>query len=110
MLKRTAAMAGVVGLLGLCSCQTSLTIYNDSSYAIQEIYLSPSDSSSWGRDLLGRTILYPGDSVIIDLVKCGDYDVRLIDETGAECIRHDQSLCFEERWTITDRWLDDCIF
>jgi hypothetical protein len=89
---------------------SSLTIVNESSYAIVEINLTPTDSSTWGPNLL-RSDLYPGEEITIDFIDCDYYDVRLVDDTYAECIIGDVDFCFDDDvWVITDYFLDSCIF
>ena len=88
---------------------SSLTIRNNSSYAIFEINLSPVDSASWGADLLGSEILEPGDVFEIGGIDCDDYDIRLIDEDGDECILPAVELCFDDEvWNLTDTDLALC--
>lgn len=90
---------------------SSLTIMNDSDYAIVEINLTPTDSSTWGRNLLGSEWLYPGEEITIDFIDCDYYDVRLVDDTYAECIIEDVDFCFDsDVWVITNYFLDSCIF
>jgi hypothetical protein len=90
---------------------SSLTIHNSSQYAIVEINLTPTDAVTWGPNLLGSDWLYPGDDITIDFIDCDYYDVRLVDDTYAECIINDVDFCFsDDVWVITDSFLDDCIF
>ena len=90
---------------------SSLTIVNDSDYAIVEINLTPTDSVTWGRNLLGSDWLYPDEEITIDFIDCDYYDVRLVDDTYAECIIEDVDFCFDDDvWVITNTFLDNCIF
>jgi hypothetical protein len=87
----------------------SLTISNQSHYAIVEINISPVDSTTWGPDLLHGEWLYPGERVTIDYIDCDYYDVRIIDDTDWECIIYDVDFCFgDDLWVITDTFLDEC--
>jgi hypothetical protein len=104
----------MVAMTGGCivsSSDSSLTIANESSYAIVEINLTPTDSVTWGPNLLGSEWLYPGQEITIDFIDCDYYDVRLVDDTYAECVIENVDFCFDnDMWVITDTFLDDCIF
>ena len=68
-----------VEIIGDCG---EIMIINDTyETSIWYIYISPSSSSSWGEDLLGNDILYPG-YYISWLVTIGLWDIKLIDENG----------------------------
>ena len=41
------------------------TLYNESSYSVFYFYVSPARSTSWGSDVLGRSVLKSGDSTKI---------------------------------------------
>lgn len=113
------ALAGLVlgALLLASSCiivaddDSTVTVSNESSYTIIEINLTPSYSDTWGPDLLGPDVLYPGESLTIDYVDCGAYDMRIVDHTGVECTFWDYDLCWDnDLWVITNSMLDDCAF
>ena len=90
---------------------SSITIWNDSDYVIEYLYVSPSDSSHWGPDLLGGDVLYPNDEVTIHNLDCDYYDVMVVDEYDVECILDDEYLCFDdELWIITNITLDRCAY
>lgn len=41
-------------------------------------YVTPSESTSWGEDLLGNGILQPGDDLVLDVYECNRYyDIRI---------------------------------
>lgn len=89
---------------------STLTIRNSSSFAFIEINLSPVDSSTFGPDLLGADILEPGDELEISGIECDDYDIRVVDEDGDECILAAVELCFDDAiWEITDSELLSCV-
>jgi hypothetical protein len=114
---------GTMGLLGIgllallakgcivADGDSSVTVYNDSDYVIVEINITPSYSDTWGPDYLGPDVLYPGDSLTIDDIDCGSYDMRIVDDTGVECVFYDYDLCWDDDiWTITNAMLDECAF
>jgi hypothetical protein len=93
------------------SCDSSLTLINQSSYEIIDVRLSPVGALSWGRNLLGGGTLLPGESLTVDFIDCDTYDVRITDDTGAECILNSLSLCFDAAdWVIDDAYLATCGF
>lgn len=104
-------LAGIMSGGCVISGDSSLTIQNSSDYAIVEINLTPTDSATWGPNLLRSDWLYPGEEIRIDFIECDYYDVRLVDDTYAECIIEDVDFCFDnDVWVITNYFLDDCIF
>jgi hypothetical protein len=65
-----------------------LDIINASLKGIQHLYIAPSGDKDWGRDLLaGPTAgtIAPGDHRVFADLKPATYDLRLIDDEGAEC-------------------------
>ena len=79
---------------------SSLLVSNRSDFEIHEMYVTRVDSPTWGPNLLGNTILVPGDSMYVG-IDCGTYDAMLIDETGAVCEVHQIDLCFDDAdWII----------
>ncbi len=89
---------------------SSLTIINDSDYAIIGIYLTPTDSSTWGPNLL-RSDLYPGEEITIDFIDCDYYDIKLVDEDYVECVVEDIDFCFDnDVWYIDNYFLNTCAF
>jgi hypothetical protein len=87
----------------------SLQIENASSWHIYKLFLSPSYSDIWGRDLLGRRVLTSGYVFSTD-VRSGLYDLKLVDEDGDTCIVHRIAVNGETSWRITNAWLLSCEF
>jgi len=84
----------------------TLTVYNDSNYAIEELYLTHSTSFGWGANLLSNDLLFPGERLVLD-VDCGTYDVLLVDEDGVDCQVNDIDLCLNDAtWHITNNTCD----
>jgi hypothetical protein len=82
---------------------SSLFVSNDSDFEIHEMYVTEVSSPTWGGNLLGGSILFPGESMELGL-DCNTYDAMLIDETGAVCEIQNVDLCFDEAdWIITNR-------
>ena len=58
------------------SCAAGTLIIRNDAYAYGSIwyaYAVPSSWSSWGGDLLGESLLQPGDELIVDVFECGRY-------------------------------------
>jgi len=110
---RTTILAALC-VTALAACgggDSSLTINNDSSYTLFEINLAAIDDPNWGPDLLGGNVLDPGDSLVITDIDCDTYDVRVVDDTGAECILESLDLCFDDAvWHLDDIDLALCTF
>jgi len=101
----------IVGIASVVVAQdhdSSITIVNRSEFAIHHLQMTPSDSSRWGRDMLGGDVLLPDEEVTI-LVACGTYDIRLVDDEGEQCVVPDIDLCDEDaEWVITTGALNRC--
>jgi hypothetical protein len=114
-MKRLAVLAGLV--LAACgttdegSLDSTLTIDNNSSYTLIEIYLSPTSNVSWGSDLLGSNVLEPGDAYEVSGIECATYDIRIVDEDHDECVLDSVDLCLDNAvWSIDDGDLALCAF
>lgn len=86
------------------------TIKNDSAWEIHHLHISDSDSQAWGPDQLGDEIIATGGGQFsITGIPCGEYDVKVVDEDGDECILEKVALCAaEDAWTVTDEDLLGC--
>lgn len=109
------SLLALVAPLTLAGCvigdgDSSLTLYNESSYALDEVYLAEEFDSDWGPNLL-RSPLFPGDELVIVDIECGTYDALVVDETGVECELRNLDLCLDDDgWVIDDSTLDACAF
>lgn len=87
---------------------SELTVQNESSVVIEEIYVAQIDASTWGPDLLGGAILLPGEGLTVELT-CDVYDVLVVDELGTECMLEGLDVCFEDAtWFVTNGQLAGC--
>lgn len=79
------------------------TLINNTGQVITEVYVSPSNQTDWGEDVLGRDVLMPTETVDITFQRFtpGDclYDIKVITETGAEGELSQVNLC--ETTTVT---------
>jgi len=109
-----SALAVLLGLAGSAAVQASaydsaVTIQNKSLWAIHQLYLSATDVEEWGPDQLGEHVINTGDSFKLNGIPCDDYDVKLVDEDGDECVVGGVTLCADDdAWVITDEDLLAC--
>ena len=81
-------LTGIFLLLGIFAISAedlpSITIVNNTGYAMYLIFISPSDDDYWGDELLGDEILENGQSFNYELPyplsQVNTYDMFLIDE------------------------------
>ncbi len=85
----------------------TFTVYNNSRFRIDHLYVSPSSSSRWGYDQLGEYDLPTNYHVDVP-VDPGWYDVKLVDQDGDDCVIKDVDFRDGESWTITNGVLLAC--
>ena len=88
----------------------SIRLENDSSYGINQVFISPVGMTVWGRDKLGDSILEPADYVYLPSLRLGNYDLMLVDEDGDSCIVSGVEVTANTNWRITNAWLLGCEF
>ena len=87
----------------------TVVVTNQSSFDIDELYLSPSASPSWEDDKLGDLTLTRGNTFALTGLACDVYDARVIDEDGDTCEIKAVRLCGEtQTWVIDDDALIGC--
>ena len=78
-------------------------LINSTGTILSEVYVSPSNVTDWGDDVLGRDVLMPDETVTITFSKFtpGDcfYDIKVITDEGAEGQLNQVNLC--EANTVT---------
>src|SRR5438105_5214885 len=89
--------------------KATIKVINQSKWEIHHLYLSPSSSKHWGPDQLGEEVLAKGESFTLKDIDCDDYDIKVVDEDGDECVIENSTLCGDDSyWKITDKALLDC--
>ena len=92
----TALAAGCV----IETSDATLTVFNESDFAVVELYLTEIDNPDYGPNLLGGDVLLPGEILTLG-VDCDFYDALLIDEDGVQCELFDLDLCLNDaEWVI----------
>jgi len=77
--------------------QYNMTIVNNTGYTVWYVYLSPSDSSSWGDDWLGSSVLRHGEIISVGLPSGGRWDIKLVDEDNDAYTKYEVSA---DSWII----------
>lgn len=89
--------------------KATITIANNSDYDIHHLFLAPVHSNSWGPDQLGDHVIESGKSFTLQNIPCDDYDIKLVDDEGDECVVEDVELCKSDNiWKVTNRELEKC--
>jgi len=89
--------------------KASVQVINQSKWEIHHLYLSPTSENEWGPDQLEDEILAKGDRITLTNISCDEYDIKVVDEDGDECVIEAVSLCRDHSfWKITDKALLEC--
>ena len=87
----------------------SITIDNDSDYAVHHVFLTPAHAISWGPDQLGTDVLFPHETAALAGLECEEYDLKLVDNDGDTCVVEDIDLCLQDaHWHLTNAQLAAC--
>jgi hypothetical protein len=86
-----------------------VVIKNKTDWEIHHLFLSPVEVEKWGPDQLGDEIIAPGKTFELHSIPCDEYDVKLIDEDGDECVVTEVTICSgQEGWIIDNDDLLAC--
>jgi hypothetical protein len=89
--------------------KATVKVINQSKWEIHHIFLSPASEEEWGPDQLEDEVLTKGQSLTLTGIPCNDYDIKVVDEDGDECVIEEVSLCGDNSfWKITDKALLEC--
>ena len=84
-------------------------INNESDWDIHHLYLSLSDKEEWGPDQLGKRIVHSGESFTLKNIPCGEYDIKVVDDDGDECVIEQVVMCKDHtHWDVTNKALARC--
>ena len=89
----TLIVAGCTSSTTTTGPDSTITVINDESFAITDIYID-AVGAPLGPNQLDSALL-PGDSITFGL-PCDTYDVEMIDEAGGDCIVNDTDLCLND--------------
>ncbi len=89
--------------------KATIKVINQSKWEIHHLYLSSTSDKQWGPDQLGDETIGNGESFTLTHIDCDDYDIRIVDEDGDECVVEEVNLCGDDTvWKITDKILLKC--
>ena len=89
--------------------KATVKVINQSKWEIHHLSLSPASEEEWGPDQLEDEILTKGDQITLTSIPCDEYDIKVVDEDGDECVIEAVSLCRDKSyWKITDKDLLEC--
>lgn len=94
-----------VGTMDAAALDRRVRINNYTSYGIIEFYASNKGSRSWEEDILGRSILPAGQSVVINIDDGSGYckyDFLAVFEDGEELVKYDNNVCELSQFNYTD--------
>ena len=98
------AILTALALICTFAAASSVRIENQTGgWDIQDVYVSPFGSDSWGENLLGDDVIVPGDTAEFR-VEPGMYDLMLVDEDGDMYEKFGVCILFRMVWRVT---LDD---
>jgi len=106
------ALIAVASLPLLSSARTnstSVTIVNNSSREIRNVYWSHVDADDWSNDLLGEQTIAPGQSATVSGIACDGQQVKIIGEDQDGCFVSTVISCGTSgSWSITNDTAKDC--
>ena len=94
-----------VGTIDAAALDRRVRINNYTSYDIVEFYASNKGSRSWEEDILGRSILPAGHSVVINIDDGSGYckyDFLAVFEDGEELVKYGNNVCELSQFNYTD--------
>ena len=114
-MRQSVVVAGIVFAAVLGSAvsagklDSAVTIVNESAWDIHHLFLSSVDEEEWGPDQLGDHVIGNGGKFTLTSIPCDEYDVKLVDEDGDECVIGAVDVCGDsDDWVITDDDLLEC--
>ncbi|MBX9699257.1 MAG: Tat pathway signal protein [Acetobacteraceae bacterium] len=87
-------LLGVAAWTAPAAAQNRFNLVNNTGETIQEVYVSPTRVSSWGRDILGQGVLPPGQAVwVVPQLSDCVLDVRVVFAGGRAEERRGVNAC-----------------
>ena len=109
-MKKLLLVLVLFGLIAAAGFADEFYIRNETGgYTICYVYVSDSRSSDWGSDLLGNSVLRPGQSITITTtVPIGStkWDIKVVDEDGDTYTIMSRTIRNRETITVTLADLD----
>lgn len=111
-MRRLFAVPAIVGLLAALWAIPALAdprdfnVANNTSIVLAHVYVSRSDASRWGDDIMGRDVLNPSETVDVSFAQFdGDtclYDVKVVGQQGQVGVLYKVDLCSTSTVTFSD--------
>jgi len=80
---------------------SSLEVINESGGKIAYLYISPSDSTTWGDDWLGEDMIDAAASYVVGDIPRGTYDIKAADQDGDSVeMVYSVALSGQKSWTV----------
>lgn len=116
---KSKALTIAVIVVGMLAClpllssanspSTRITITNNSSLEIRNVYLSSANQDNWGADQLNGSIPPGGGTFTLDNMACSGSGVKVITEDQNGCFLYHVVACNENAsWNITNDAVPDC--
>ena len=86
-----------------------LTVINSSDYVVHQLFVSPSQSRSWGPDQLGKETIGRAERFTVRNIPDGTYDLKIIDEDEDACIVESVDVSGTMNWMLTDTVIENCV-
>jgi hypothetical protein len=83
---------------------SSLQVVNDTDEDVAYLYISPTDSDSWGDDWLGDEVIAAGDTYVVGDISPGTYDIKAVnlDDESIEIV-YNIDIAGERTWTLVGK-------
>lgn len=103
------ALASLPTQMKARTSSTSVSIVNNSSREIRNVYLSHVSADDWSDNQLGNGSIAPTQSVALSNISCDQQQVKVIAEDQDGCFLSTVVNCGEQAtWTITNDTARDC--
>jgi hypothetical protein len=80
-------------------------VYNNTQHTMEHFYASNTNVNSWQEDILGQSVLSPGDSANINIddgTGACEFDFKAVFDDGQSLIRHDVNVCNIGSYSYTE--------
>ena len=99
-----AALLALAPVAALSQAQQNFALVNRSGGQIDEVYVSPSSSNDWGRDILGDGVLPAGNRRNVTFpqrTRACQFDLRVVFANGQKSEASNLNLCEISTITVT---------
>ena len=91
------------------AAKATVKVINQSKWEIHHLFLSSSSEAEWGPDQLDDELLDKGEQITLTGIPCDEYDLKVVDEDGDECVIEAVDRCRDNSFgKIPDKDLLEC--